>query len=87
MKKCAQALRFICDNLDAEMNSRRCIEIRRHLAGCPDCTAYLDSMKKTVAMYRQYPADAVPPAVHRLLAQSLKKERGKSEKNFTRPHR
>ncbi len=74
MKKCVQALRFICDNLDADVNSPRCIEIRRHLAECPNCTAYLDSLKKTVALYRHYPIDTVPPAIHRLVTQSLKKE-------------
>lgn len=84
MKKCAQALRFICDNLDADVASPRCIEIRNHLSECPDCSAYLDSMKKTVALYRCYPAGKVPPTVHRLLTRSIKKERGKIRKNASK---
>jgi predicted anti-sigma-YlaC factor YlaD len=80
MKKCAQALRFICDNLDADLASPRCIEIRHHLSECPDCSAYLDSMKKTVALYRRYTAGKVPPAVRKLLTSSLKREQDKTRK-------
>jgi hypothetical protein len=82
MKKCVQALRFICDNLDADLGSPRCIEIRQHLSECPDCSAYLDSMKKTVALYRRYTAGKVPPEVHTLLTGSLKRERDKSRKGL-----
>jgi predicted anti-sigma-YlaC factor YlaD len=78
VKKCAQALRYICDNLDADLASPRCIEIRNHLSECPDCSAYLDSMKKTVTLYRRYTAGKVPPAARTLLASSLKRERDKT---------
>jgi predicted anti-sigma-YlaC factor YlaD len=80
MKKCAQALRFICDNLDADLASQRCVEIRHHLSECPDCSAYLDSMKKTVTLYRRYTVSKVPPTVRKLLISSLKKERDKTRK-------
>ena len=86
MKKCTQALKYICDNLDAQMDSPRCREIREHLEGCPDCTAYLDSMKKTVSLYRRFSAAPVPRDVHRILAESLKRERGKAGPKQGRPH-
>ncbi len=75
MKKCTQALRYICDNLDAQIDSPKCREIRRHLEECPDCSAYLDSMKKTVDLYRRFSVAPVPKTVHRVLQESLKKER------------
>ena len=75
MKKCTQALRYICDNLDAQVDSPKCREIRRHLEECPDCSAYLDSMKKTVDLYRRVTVAPVPKTVHRILHESLKKER------------
>ncbi len=86
MKKCTQVLRFICDNLDADVDSPRCIEIHRHLAECPDCSAYLASMKETVKLYRSYTTGPVPPAVQKLLLKSLKKERSKSGKNLSHSH-
>lgn len=50
--RCGNVVRYICDNLDEGLNSRRCREIRRHLKNCPNCTAYLDSLKKTVSLYK-----------------------------------
>lgn len=79
--KCSQALKYICDNLDAKIDSPRCREIQMHLKECPDCTAYLDSMKKTVSYYKQLPEVHVPRSVHLLLTESLKKERTKSARS------
>ncbi len=77
MKKCTQALKYICDNLDAKMDSPRCQEILAHLEECPDCTAYLDSLKKTVILYRRASASPVPKDVHRLLNETLRREQAK----------
>ncbi len=48
-------LKHICDNLDLKPNSKRCREMKKHLSGCPDCLAYLDSVKKTISLYKLYP--------------------------------
>jgi len=50
---CGNVVKYICDNLDEGLNSRRCREIRKHLKNCPNCTAYLDSLKKTVLLYKR----------------------------------
>ncbi|MEX1138259.1 MAG: zf-HC2 domain-containing protein [Bacteroidota bacterium] len=50
---CKQVALHICDNLDEKLHSARCREIRKHLAKCPNCTAYLNSMKKTVSLYKR----------------------------------
>ncbi len=63
--RCNEAYRFICDNLDQSVDSPECRAIRRHLEECPDCRLYLDSLKKTVTLYRLEPgARKVPPGVH-----------------------
>lgn len=69
--KCADVYRFICDNLDESIHSARCRSIRRHIACCPSCSAYLDSVKKTVRLYRAAPAPHEPRAVHRALMKTL----------------
>lgn len=58
--RCPDVLNHICEELDTELSSARCREIRRHLANCPNCTAYLDSLKKTIKLYRSYPKAHVP---------------------------
>ncbi len=86
MKNCTQALKYICDNLDAKMDSPRCREMLAHLEECPDCAAYLDSMKKTVLLYRRTSAAPVPKDVHKILTETLRREQSKSGRKPGRPH-
>jgi hypothetical protein len=71
MASCKQVYRYICDNLDQNVNSSRCRAIRRHLAACADCATYLDSLKKTVTLYRVMPEPRVPATAHRVLVSAL----------------
>jgi anti-sigma factor (TIGR02949 family) len=50
--KCAEVVNHICEHLDTEMDRERCRQIKRHVKNCPNCYAYLDSMKKTVHLYK-----------------------------------
>lgn len=52
-------LRHVCENLDQQLNSAKCRQIKKHLGKCPDCAAYLRSLKTTVALYRRYPAPSL----------------------------
>ncbi len=56
LPKCSDVVKHICEELDADITSRRCREIRRHLTLCPNCRAYLDSLKKTVRLYARMSA-------------------------------
>jgi predicted anti-sigma-YlaC factor YlaD len=58
--RCPEVLEHICEELDAQISSAKCREIKRHLQECPNCTAYLDSLKKTIRLYKTYPARKVP---------------------------
>jgi anti-sigma factor RsiW len=70
--KCTDVYRHICDNLDQKIDSPRCRQIKKHLATCPDCLAYLDSLKTTVALYRAVPAPPVPRTAHSNLLRALR---------------
>ena len=65
--KCSDVYLYVCTNLDQNLNSARCRRIKKHIAECPDCNAYLDSLRKTVFLYREYPTPRVPQSVHRRL--------------------
>lgn len=69
--KCSDVFRHICDNLDSELGTKRCREIRRHLKACPDCRAYLASLKSTVTLYRSLPAPPLSRAAHDRLLRAL----------------
>ncbi len=65
--KCSDVYRYICANLDENLDSARCRQIKRHIAECPDCSAYLDSLRKTIFLYRTYPTPTIPRSVHKRL--------------------
>jgi predicted anti-sigma-YlaC factor YlaD len=51
---CKEIAKHICGELDEHIDSPKCRKIKKHLKACPNCTAYLDSLKKTVHLYREY---------------------------------
>jgi predicted anti-sigma-YlaC factor YlaD len=71
MMKCREVYLHICDRLDENIDSPKCRAIKRHLSTCADCAAYLDSVKKTVTLYRTMPIPRVPVSAHRELFKSI----------------
>jgi predicted anti-sigma-YlaC factor YlaD len=70
--KCREVFNYICDNLDERMDSPQCRAIHSHLARCPNCLAYLDSLKKTIHLYRAYPESRLPEKARKKLHAQLK---------------
>jgi len=69
---CKNIVKFICGELDELIDSPQCREIKKHLKTCPDCSAYLDSLKKTVHLYRGYPNPKVKDRCRKKLFSLLK---------------
>ncbi|MFQ5708844.1 MAG: hypothetical protein ACE5HO_15415 [bacterium] len=44
----------ICDELGEEMDSPSCKALRAYVQECPDCAAFVDSVKKTITLYKSY---------------------------------
>ena len=49
---CQDVLDFICAQFGEDDDSERCRSVRAHLARCPDCTSYCDSLEKMIGLYR-----------------------------------
>ncbi len=58
--RCIEVADHICENLDSDLHQKKCREIQEHIRKCPNCYAYLDSMKKTVHLYKIERTPAVP---------------------------
>lgn len=85
--KCKDVYRYICENLDADMKSARCRAIKQHLNSCTDCEAYLDSLKKTILLYKNESEPTIPTRtkqrLHKIIditifESSSKKPKGRS---------
>lgn len=57
---CPDKIELICRDLGEDIDSPLCQELRKHLADCPGCRAYVDTLKKTVYLYRQLPREQAP---------------------------
>lgn len=68
---CKKTYRYICENLDANLNSSTCVEIKKHLDNCPDCTVYLNTLKKTVLLYKQQKSPTLGKSARKNLMLSL----------------
>lgn len=58
--KCTDVFSHICDKLDQDLDSPKCRRIKKHLEECPNCSAYLESLKRTISLYRAYPTTKAP---------------------------
>ena len=57
-QECQHLLGQLSDYVDGELEQTMCEEIERHLADCQNCRVVVDTLSKTVALYRaqgQYP--------------------------------
>jgi anti-sigma factor RsiW len=69
--KCDAVYLHICDSLDENLASPRCRAIKKHLEQCPECQAYLASLKTTIALYKAAPVPRIPAEAHRKLFKKL----------------
>jgi len=47
---CREFIDFLMEYLSGELSARERAEFERHLADCPDCSAYLRSYEETIKL-------------------------------------
>jgi anti-sigma factor RsiW len=63
---------MLSDYLDGELDEQFCIEIERHLADCGDCRVLVDTLRRTVLLYREHGHESLPTDVRERLYAVLK---------------
>ena len=58
---CQEFLNQVSDYLDDFIDPKTCDELERHLADCPNCRVFVDTLKNTVYLYQQQEADIELP--------------------------
>jgi predicted anti-sigma-YlaC factor YlaD len=68
--QCRQLMVSLSDYVDGELQAELCAEIEEHLKNCDDCRIVVDTLRKTVELYRQSPdqVDLPDPVRERLFA-------------------
>jgi len=72
MISCADVAKHVCENLDEQLNSPLCRQIKKHLQECPNCAGNLANLKKTIAPYKKVPEPCLPESAYRNLLSVLK---------------
>lgn len=62
MENCKEIFALLSQYLDRELPPDVCQEIESHLAACPPCIQFVDSLRTTIRLSRKYrPEDAPNP--------------------------
>ncbi len=68
---CRQLLRLLSDYIDDELEAALCRELEAHLAACENCRIVVDTLRKTVLLYRSAYPPTLPAEVEERLFQVL----------------
>lgn len=68
---CRHMLGDLSAYLDGEASDELCAEIERHMAGCEDCRIVVDTLRKTVLLYRDLPQPQLSDEARKRLYRAL----------------
>lgn len=82
-ENCKYLLDSLSDYVDGSLGSELCAELERHLSDCENCRIVVDTLRKTVSLYKvtNQPAE-VPEDVRERLYRSLDLEEFLDLKSF-----
>ena len=72
--ECQHLLGQLSDYIEGELGRAMCEEIERHLVDCQNCRVVVDTLSKTVALYRTQGQDPMPSNVEGRLYKVLNLE-------------
>ncbi|RME75655.1 MAG: zf-HC2 domain-containing protein [Planctomycetota bacterium] len=70
---CQEMLRLLNEYIDGEIDPSLCAEFEHHLAGCDPCQVVIDTLRRTVTLYREGARYELPAAVHDRLHAELRR--------------
>jgi anti-sigma factor RsiW len=69
-EECRHLLAGLSEYLEGEAPAELCAEIDRRMADCGDCRVVVDSLRKTITLYRSLPPPPFPSEARTRLLQS-----------------
>jgi anti-sigma factor (TIGR02949 family) len=64
---CQSILDNLSAYLDGEASAALCAEIDKHLADCADCRVVVDTLRRTITLYRTLPQPDLPESLRERL--------------------
>ncbi len=75
---CKRMTSAFSDYLDNRLKKQLCQRLEVHLAECPDCKMYFDTLKMTVTLYRSLEQEPLPEGAEKRLFATIKLARSKN---------
>jgi len=47
-----QVFKNVCNFIDGELDDATCQELQKHVTACPKCRIYVDTVRKTIVLYK-----------------------------------
>jgi len=73
---CRQAVELVTDYLEGALPRRARRRLEAHLRACPNCSAYLEQIRLTIALTGRVEPDDLPPEARRDLTDLYRRWRG-----------
>ena len=70
-ESCRRYLSGLSDYVDGTLSEELCRELEEHMRTCENCRIVVNTLTKTIALYRQIPAPEMPSAVKERLYKVL----------------
>ncbi|HEY1219789.1 MAG: zf-HC2 domain-containing protein [Bryobacteraceae bacterium] len=70
-EKCREVFSLLSEYLNLELPPDACQEIEAHLAGCPPCIEFAESLRKAVELSRRYRPSELPEPLETNARQQL----------------
>jgi predicted anti-sigma-YlaC factor YlaD len=64
---CKDVMQHVCESLGEDLNSDRCVAIKKHLEECSGCKTYFETVEITIDCYRKYNVKMPEDAHERLM--------------------
>jgi anti-sigma factor RsiW len=76
---CQQAVEMVTDYLEGRLSRRERRRFQRHLAGCPNCTTYLEQIRQTIAATGRVAEETLDPAARADLIDLFRRYSGETD--------
>ena len=74
---CQDAVELVTDYLDGALSRRDRRRLEKHLQACPNCSAYLEQIRTTIALTGTIGPDELSPEARRDLSDLYQRWRGR----------
>lgn len=58
--RCKEVLAQASEYIDDQLSEQICADIRQHMAECGNCRMFINTLEKTVSLYRLMPGERIP---------------------------